>query len=133
MQKGLHDRTKSCRPGQDGQQTPCAHRCPRLPSSGITLTGGNRNDVTQLVPLLEALPPVRGKHVRPRRRPDAVLADRGYVHDQYRRLLRLLGVKPLIAHRDTARGSGPGPQRRVAERVFACLYWFLRLRIRSAI
>ncbi|WP_245606550.1 IS5 family transposase [Streptomyces himastatinicus] len=26
-----------------------------------TLTGGNRNDVTQLIPLLQAVPPVRGK------------------------------------------------------------------------
>ncbi|MGW0570850.1 transposase [Streptomyces tauricus] len=94
----------------------------------ITLTGGSRDDVTQLVPLLEALPPVRGKHVRSSRRTDAVLADRGYIHDQYRRLVRRLAVKPLIAHRDTARGSGPGIQRRFVERVFACLHWFRRLR-----
>lgn len=46
-----------------------------------TLTGGNRNDVTQLIPLLEAVPPVRGKRGRPRRRPD-VLGDRGYDHDK---------------------------------------------------
>lgn len=26
----------------------------------VTLTGGNRHDVTQLVPLLDAVPPVRG-------------------------------------------------------------------------
>jgi hypothetical protein len=26
-----------------------------------TLTGGNRNDVTQLIPLLQAVPPVRGQ------------------------------------------------------------------------
>ncbi|KJY19598.1 transposase, partial [Streptomyces sp. NRRL S-444] len=44
----------------------------------VTLTGGNRNDVTQLIPLLQAVPPVRGKRGRPRRRPDVVLADRGY-------------------------------------------------------
>jgi hypothetical protein len=25
-----------------------------------TLTGGNRNDVTQLIPLLQAVPPIRG-------------------------------------------------------------------------
>jgi hypothetical protein len=43
----------------------------------VTLIGGNRNDVTQLIPLLDAVPPVRGKRGRPRRRPDVVLADRG--------------------------------------------------------
>lgn len=44
----------------------------------VTPTGGNRNDVTQLIPLLQAVPPVRGKRGRPRRRPDVVLGDRGY-------------------------------------------------------
>ena len=34
-----------------------------------TLTGGNRNDVTQLIPLLDRVPPVRGTVGRPRRRP----------------------------------------------------------------
>ncbi|MFJ8596363.1 transposase [Streptomyces sp. NPDC093598] len=43
-----------------------------------TLTGGNRNDVTQLIPLLEAVSSVRGKRGRPRRRPDVALGDRGY-------------------------------------------------------
>jgi hypothetical protein len=42
----------------------------------VTLTGGNRNDVTQLIPLPDAVPPVRGKPGRPRRRPDCVIADR---------------------------------------------------------
>src|SRR6266516_5936049 len=53
-----------------------------------TVTGANRNDVTQLVPLIERVPPVRGRVGRPRRRPECVLADRGYDHDKYRRELR---------------------------------------------
>ncbi|MFF9919476.1 IS5 family transposase [Streptomyces globisporus] len=96
----------------------------------VTLTGGNRNDVTQLIPLLQAVPPVRGKRGRPRRRPDVVLGDRGYDHDKYRRLVRALGVKPLIARRGTEHGSGLGTQRWVVERAFAHLHWFRRLRIR---
>jgi Transposase DDE domain len=47
----------------------------------VTVTGGNRNDVTQLLPLLDAVPPVRGSRGRPRRKPDAVYGDRGYDHD----------------------------------------------------
>jgi DDE family transposase len=39
------------------------------------LTAANRPDVTQLLPLLEAIPPIRGKRGRPRHRPDALLAD----------------------------------------------------------
>jgi transposase len=31
----------------------------------VTLTGGNRNDITQLLPLIEAIPPVRGRRGRP--------------------------------------------------------------------
>jgi len=34
-----------------------------------TLTAGNRNDVTQLLELLDRVPPVRGRIGRPRRRP----------------------------------------------------------------
>ncbi|MFH8425957.1 IS5 family transposase [Streptomyces sp. NPDC018038] len=96
----------------------------------VTLTGGNRNDVTQLIPLLQAVPPVRGKRGRPRRRPDMVLGDRGYDHDKYRRLVWDLGVQPLIARRGTEHGSGLGTQRWVVERTFAHLHWFRRLRIR---
>ncbi|GHA44495.1 hypothetical protein GCM10010329_78960 [Streptomyces spiroverticillatus] len=76
------------------------------------------------------MPPVRGKRGRPRRRPDAVLADRGYDHDKYRRLVRGLGVKPLVARRGTEHGSGLGTQRWFVERAFAHLHWFRRLRIR---
>jgi hypothetical protein len=72
----------------------------------FTLTGGNRNDVTQLIPLLKAVPPVRGKRGRPRQRPDVVLADRGYDHDKYRRLVRALGIRLMIARRRTKHGAG---------------------------
>ena len=54
----------------------------------VTLTGGNRNDITQLTPLLDAVPPIRGLRGRPRRRPRELFADRGYGHDIYRRQLR---------------------------------------------
>ena len=96
----------------------------------ISLTGGNRNDVTQLVPLVQAIPPVRGRRGRPRRRPDQVYADRGYDHDKYRRQVRATGIKPVIARRGTEHGSGLGVHRWVVEQSFALLHWFRRLRIR---
>jgi transposase len=95
-----------------------------------TLTGGNRNDVTQLIPLVERVPPVRGKVGRPRRRPDRVTADRGYDHDKYRRQLRQRGIRPEIAHRNTEHGSGLGRYRWVVERTFAWLHQFKRLLVR---
>jgi transposase len=98
----------------------------------VSLTGGNRNDVTQLIPLLDALHarPIAGKIGRPRRKPDQVVADRGYDHDKYRRLLWTRGVKPVIARRRTAHGSGLGRHRWVVERGFAHLHNFRRLRTR---
>ena len=39
-----------------------------IPAAAIT-TGGNRNDVTQLIPLVRAVPPIRGKGGQPLRRP----------------------------------------------------------------
>jgi transposase len=95
-----------------------------------SLTGGNRNDVTQLIPLLDAVPPVRGVVGRPRRRPQRLSADRGYDHDKYRRLLWQRGVKPEIARRQTEHGSGLGRYRWVVERSFAWLHQFKRLLVR---
>jgi hypothetical protein len=59
----------------------------------VTLTG-----VTQLMPLLDTLPPIRGRRGRPRRKPRELFADRGYDYDKYRRLLlRERGIRPQIA------------------------------------
>jgi transposase len=96
----------------------------------FSVTGGNRNDVTQLIPLLDGVPAVRGASGRPRRRPDTVIADRGYDHDKYRRLVWQRGVKPVIARRQTDHGSGLGRYRWVVERTFALLHNFKRLLIR---
>src|SRR3954466_459145 len=72
----------------------------------VALTGGNRNDVTQLLPLLDELHarPIAGKRGRPRQKPDVVIADRGYDHDKYRRLLRARGIHPKIAPPKTETG-----------------------------
>ncbi|MFD5385951.1 IS5 family transposase [Streptomyces sp. NPDC127074] len=104
----------------DGHGTPLA----------AILTGGNRNDVTQLMPLLDAIPPVRGRPGRPRRKPQSVFADRGYDHDVYRDQVRTRRTIPVIARRGTPHGSGLGIYRWVVERTFAWLHGFKRLRVR---
>ena len=86
--------------------------------------------MTQLLPLVEAVPSVRGRVGRPRRRPERVSADRGYDHDKYRRQQRRLGIKPEIARRQTGHGSGLGRVRWVVERTFAWLHHFKRLLVR---
>jgi transposase len=90
------------------------------------LTGGNRNDVTQLLPLIEAVPPIRGKRGRPRH----LYADRGYDHEAYRDRVRAVQITPHIARRGTEHGSGLGGYRWVAEGAIALLHGFRRLRIR---
>lgn len=95
----------------------------------MSLTDGNRNDVTQLLPLIDKIPAVAGVAGRPRRRPDALLADRGYDHDKYRRLLWARGIPPVIAERGQPHGSGLGVFRWVVERIIAWLHGFRRLRI----
>lgn len=96
----------------------------------VALTGGNRNDITQLLPLVDGITPVKGKVGRPRQRPDRIVADRGYDHDNYRHELRRRGVEPVIARRGTKHGSGLGRWRWVVERTFAWLHNYRRLRIR---
>ncbi|HEY8773827.1 MAG TPA: IS5 family transposase, partial [Gaiellaceae bacterium] len=94
------------------------------------LTGANAHDVTQLLPLVEAIPAIRGVVGRPRRRPTALLADRGYDSQAHRQALRTLGIRPFIARRKTAHGSGLGSQRWVVERTLSWLHQHRRLRIR---
>ncbi|TXG89420.1 IS5 family transposase [Rhodococcus rhodnii] len=99
----------------------------------VSLTGGNRHDVTQLMPLVEAIPRIRGRRGRPRNRPRRLFADRGYDYDKYRNLLRGKGITPMIARRGVAHGSGLGKVRWVVERTFAWLHQFKRLRTRSEV
>jgi len=82
------------------------------------------------MPLLDAVPHLRGTRGRPRRRPRSLFADRGYDYDTYRRLLRARGITPKIARKGTAHGSGLGKTRWVVERTFAWLHRFKRLRTR---
>jgi hypothetical protein len=68
------------------------------------------------MPLLDAIPPVRGRVGYPRRKPDSLFADRGYDHDIYRDQVRARGIVPAIARRNTRHGTGLGVYRWVVER-----------------
>jgi transposase len=96
----------------------------------LILTGANRHDVTQLLPLIDAIPPIRGKRGRPLSKPAIVQGDRGYDHDKYRRPLHAAGISTQIARRGEPHGSGLGKTRWVVERTIAWLHNFRRLRVR---
>jgi len=78
-----------------------------------------------LLPLLDAIPPVRGRIGHPRRKSDSLFADRGYDHDIYRDQVRARGIVPAIARRGTPHGTGLGTYRWVV-----WPHGFRRLRIR---
>jgi len=73
---------------------------------------------------------VRGKVGPAAAAAEACHRDRGYDHDKHRRLVRKLGVRPVIARRKTEHGSGLGAVRWVVERTFAHLHQFKRLLVR---
>ena len=94
------------------------------------LTGANRHDVTQLLPLVEAIPPVRGLPGAPLRKPGSVMGDRGYDSDPHRMRLSCRAIATEIARRNTPHGSGLGIFRYVVEQTLALLHQFRRLRTR---
>lgn len=86
--------------------------------------------MTQLLPLLDRVPAVAGLVGHPRRRPEKVLADRGYDSNPHRAQLLLRGIEPIIARRKTKHGSRLGRYRWVVERTFAWLHRMKRLLVR---
>lgn len=86
--------------------------------------------MTQLLPVLDAIPPVAGKCGAPKRRPDRAYADRAYDSEPHREALRQRGIEPFLAKRRVPHGSGLGIYRWVVERTNSWLHQFRRLRVR---
>jgi transposase len=93
-------------------------------------TAANVNDVTRFVPVIDAVPSVRGRRGRPRRRPKEVYGDRAYHSRSSRRELRLRRVKVRVARPKDPHGSGLGRRRWVVERTISWLHQHRRLRVR---
>jgi transposase len=71
---------------------------------GVVLTPGQRHDSTQLEPVLDAISvPRPGGRGRPRKRPDHLVADKGYSYPTCRRLLRRRGIAHTIPERSDQR------------------------------
>jgi transposase len=95
------------------------------------LTAANVNEVTQLVPLVDAVPPVAGQPGHPRQRPERIYADRAYDSEPKRQQLRQRGIEPFIPKQQAPHGSGLGVFRWVAERTISWLHGFRKLRLRT--
>ncbi|MFC3493528.1 transposase [Glycomyces rhizosphaerae] len=81
-------------------------------SAGIPLaiitTAGNVPDIKAAHDLVEAIPPVAGRVGRPRRRPDAILADGGYDSRAFRDWLRSKRIETIIPQRGRKKIIGLG-------------------------
>jgi transposase len=94
------------------------------------VTAANRHDVTQLIPLVDKIPPLAGQPGRPRCRPKVVQGDRAYDSRRHRQQLRERHIRPQLARRNAPHGSGLGKTRWPVERTLAWLHRFRRLRTR---
>jgi transposase len=95
-----------------------------------TVTAANVNEVTEALRVLTSMPPVGGKPGPKREKADRLQGDRGYDSEPLRRVLRWLGITPVLARRRTEHGSGLGVSRWFVERTISWLHSFGRLRRR---
>jgi transposase len=82
------------------------------------------------LPLIDAIPAVRGKRGHPRRRPKRLLGDGAYHSRRHRRELRARGIGAAISRPKQPHGSGLGRERWVVERTISWLHQYRRLRVR---
>jgi transposase len=96
----------------------------------VGVTAANRHDSIAFEPLVDAMPAVKGRRGRPRRRPDKLHADKAYDSRRCRAHLRRRGIKGRIARRGIESKERLGRHRWVVERTHAWLTGFGKLRIR---
>ena len=84
-------------------------------------TPANLRDEQPVVEMVERLPLIQGPRGRPRRKPQALVGDRGYGFPWIITAIVTLGIASLLAPRGSAHGSGLGKLRYVIERT---MVWF---------
>ncbi len=88
------------------------------------------NETTVLEQLIDAVPPVRGKRGRPRRRPEKLHADKAYRSRKNQRALWRRRIKSRIARPGIESSEKLGRHRWVVERTIAWIDQMRRLLIR---
>ncbi|WP_398906579.1 IS5 family transposase [Streptomyces sp. 840.1] len=96
----------------------------------VITTAANVNDVIQTLALVDGIPSVAGRPGRPRRRPEALLGDKGYDSNPNRDELRRRRILPVISRKGAPNIKGIGKLRYVVEQTFALLHHFKRLAVR---
>jgi len=97
----------------------------------VLLSAANVHDMKKALPLFDAIPPVRGRRGRPRKRPKKAHGDKGYDFAVVRRGLRQRHIIPRIARRGIESSERLGRHRWVVERTLGWLHRMKRLRVRE--
>ncbi|MEW1568889.1 transposase [Streptomyces sp. NPDC093509] len=126
QRRGRRHRSLAGRPAEGGRQTPSDPRRTRRQPQVIT-TAANVNDVTQTLALVDGVPPVAGRPGRPRRRPKALLGDKGHDSNPNRDELRERRILPVISRRGAPNIKGMDKLRYVVEQTFPLLHQFKQL------
>ena len=94
------------------------------------ISGAQVHDPRLLIPLVEAVPAVKGLAGRDRKRPAKLQADQAYAARSHRAWLRRQGIAARIVRYGVESGERLGRWRWVVERTLGWLHRFRRLRIR---
>ncbi|MFE6872441.1 IS5 family transposase [Kitasatospora sp. NPDC057692] len=97
-----------------------------LPLS-LAVSGANVHDSQALIPLTDAIPPIRSRHGPRRRRPAKLRGDKAYDHRFIRSYLRRRQITARIARRGIDSSARLGRHRWAIERTVAWLGGFRRL------
>ena len=96
----------------------------------VLTSGANVPDISRALDLLDCYPPIAGRPGRPRRRFDAMLADKAHSSAAFRQACRERGTEPIIPKPKTTGIKGLGKLRYVVEQTFALLHQFRRIAVR---
>jgi transposase len=96
----------------------------------VRITGAQRNDSTQAIPLLDEIPPIRQPRGGRRRKPKALYGDRQYGIPRNQEELKRRRIEDHLARQRTPHGSGLGKIRGVVERTLSWVGQARRLKIR---
>ena len=95
----------------------------------LKVTAANVHDSVPAIDMLDAIPPIKGRSGRRRKRPDRFQGDRAYGSRKNKKSCTQRKVKPELASLRTPHGSGLGKTRWVIERTQAWYSVFRRLKV----
>ena len=101
-----------------------------LPLASL-LTAANRHDSVVFEQVLDAIPPIKQRNGRRRKRPAKLHADKAYDIPRCRQALSQRHIKVRIARKGIDSSQRLGRHRWVVERTLAWLNQFRRLRVRD--